>query len=93
VHCYIGLLSSLSEGDISLLTEELVRKDDSAVPLLLSVRGDTPEDNGRRILGLELLVHLIRALSSSDVSPLLADHIQRACAPGSAHSMVYILYL
>jgi hypothetical protein len=81
VHCYIGLLSSMSEGDTSLLAEEIICKGDSAVPLLLSTPGDSAENTGRRILGLELLVHFIRAQSSSDVSKLLADHTQQACAP------------
>lgn len=71
----------MSEGDTSLLAEEIIRRDDSVVPLLLSARGDAAEDNCRRILGLELLVHFIRAQSSSDVSRLLAEYTQKACAP------------
>lgn len=78
VHCYIGLLSSMSEGDTSLLAEEIIRKADSVVPLLMSSKGDSAEDNARRILGLELLVHFIRAQSSSDVSSLLAERVQES---------------
>jgi hypothetical protein len=82
VHCYIGLLSSMIEGDISLLAEEIICKDDSVVPLLLSSSGDSAESIGRRTLGLELLVHFIRAQISSDVSSILANHTQQACVPG-----------
>lgn len=80
VHCYIGLLSSMNAADTSLLAEEIIRKEDSVVPLLLSAAGDSKEDQARCILGLELLVHFIRAQSSSDVSALLADHTKQACA-------------
>lgn len=80
VHCYIGLLSSMNAADTSLLAEEIIRKEDSVVPLLLSAAGDSKEDQARCILGLELLVHFIRAQSSSDVSALLADHAKQACA-------------
>lgn len=81
MHCYIGLLSSMSEGDASLLAEEIIRKDDSVVPMLLSAKTDSAENRARFILGLELLTHFMRAQSSSDVSTLLAEHTQQACAP------------
>ena len=82
----------MSEADTSLLAEEIIRKNDSVAPLLLSAVGESAEDNVRRILGLELLVHFIRAQSSSDVSALLARHTKQACA--AAHELAHVtLYL
>jgi hypothetical protein len=81
VHCYIGLLSSLGEGDSSLFAEEIIVNKNAVVPTLLAYRGEAHEDLARCVLGLELLAHFIRAQNSSDYYGILSDYSQQAYDP------------